>query len=259
MACVPSRRRFCQSALASVAVLVGPSARSPALSLKSIGDEPYYEAVNGRPETLLIHFHSWSGTEAEALATPLYGTIPNCAWLCPRLLGVNNHPGGAWSDDQAERTLRVIAKGVADHAPRRIIAVGGSGGAYLAWMALGTYPGLIHGMSTWVGPHDLAAWWSENPNFRDSLEACLGGPPSRVDYLSRSPKGVLDRARDAIVYINGGQLDDQIAPHHSADAAAQLEGRPGIEVHYDAGANRGHSIDYPSAVAQIATMIAQLA
>jgi dipeptidyl aminopeptidase/acylaminoacyl peptidase len=123
-------------------------------------------------------------------------------------------------------------------------------------MALGTWPGLFHGASTWCGPHDLAAWWSESPNFRASLEACFGGTPAQkpAEYLARSPKGVLSNARDCVVYVNSGQLDTQIAPHHSADAAAQMTGLPGVDCRYVSYPSMGHAIDWPTAVVQIESM-----
>jgi hypothetical protein len=228
-----------------------------ALQLKSVGDEPYYESLVGAPRTALIHLHAWSGDLNECLATPEYAGIDDCVWVCPNFGGLNNHPQGAGHPAQMERIKRVIDKVQADYAPDRVILVGGSGGGYSCLMVLGVYPGLAQGASIWVPPHDLAAWYWESPNFRESLDACFGGSPSgrEAAYLERSPKGVLANARDCIVYVNGGALDDQIHPHHAADAVTQLSGRPGVSVHYDAGPNRGHVIDRPVAVIQINAMI----
>lgn len=228
------------------------------LTLKTVGDEQYYEAVTGFPNTLLVQLHSWSGTKDECLSSPALAAVANCVWVCPHFGGPNNHPEGANHPAQMERIKRVIDKAKADWGMSRVILCGASGGAGTAWALLGTYPGIAQGATTWVGYHDLAAWWTENANHRGEIEACLGGTPAQLpsQYLARSPKGLLPNARDCIVYVNGGQLDTEIPPHHSADAATQMQALAGMTVHYDPGAGRGHMIDYPTAVAQINAMIA---
>ena len=220
--------------------------------MKWAGDEPYYEAVTGRPETLLVQLHSWSGTKDEALASPDLYAVPNCVWVCPHFGGQNNHPQGAGHPAQLERIKRVIDKARLDYDSRRIILIGGSGGGYMCMMVAGAFPGLVHGITSWVGIHDLAAWWNESPNYRESLTACFGGGPvgREAEYLARSPKGVLPNARNLIAYINHGTSDAEVLPHHGADAAAQLTGLPGVTVHHNPFAG-GHVIKYPEAIQQI--------
>jgi pimeloyl-ACP methyl ester carboxylesterase len=241
--------------------LAGQLTASPVahpLTLKYAGDEPYYEAVTGHPETLLVHIHAWSSTHEEALGWPQLYAVNNCVWVCPNFGGFNNHPQGAGHPAQLERIKRVIDKTRAHYVTiKRVILMGYSGGSYVALYFMGKHPEMVDGFSVWVGIHNLAQWWQENTNQRSSIEACLGGPPAgrEAEYLARSPAGVLSSVSGKRGWINSGLLDTEVLPHHPADSYAMLQANNDVTFRTY---NDGHVFQPLEAVAQINGLISEI-
>lgn len=231
---------------------------SEQLTLKSAGDEPYYEAVTGLPETLLVHIHAWGSNLEECKSWPqLYG-IHNCVWVCPNLFGPNNHPRGAAHPEQIERIKRVIDTTKARYTTiKRTIVMGYSGGGYLSLMFMGLHPGMVDGFSVWVCINNMQQWWTENTNQRQSIEACFGGPPAgrEAEYLARSPAGVLQNVHGKRGWVNSGVLDVEVLPHHPADAYAML--LPNNDVQFRTY-NLGHVFQPDEAVTQINGLVSAL-
>ena len=238
---------------ASITANLGNLTPTPhGLTLQSIGDEQYYRAVKGIPRTMLVQVHSWSGTKAECLASPLLGDINNCVWVCPHFGGQNNYPQAAGHPAQLERIKRVIDRTRLQYPMvERVLFVGASGGMYVSLMFMGAYPGLVYGASLWVGPYDLADWWSQKPQYRESLEACFLGTPAQkpADYLARSPKSV--SISGVRLFIHGSPQDTEV-PYAQLEACRDRFETTNNLTFISNG--NGHVIDYPAAVAELQGM-----
>ncbi len=181
------------------------------VSVRYVGDEPYKRAVKGWPRTLIVVFHAWSSNMNELDNYPLLASLNNYVMVCPNAGGINFHPQGAGHPSQLERINRVIESIKAEFPMiERVIGIGTSGGGYLGLMYMAAYPGVLYGGLFWVFPFDLADWWLQKPQFRESLEACMGGTPSQVpnEYFSRSP--LSKSISGAVIYLNGSPEDVQV-------------------------------------------------
>lgn len=225
------------------------------LQLHSVGDEQYYRKVVGWPRTLLVHVHAWSSNKDECLPSPTphaLDSIQNCVWVCPHFGGMNNHPEGAGHPEQLERIKRVIDVTRAQYPMiERVILFGTSGGGYVSLMLMGAYPGIAYGASLWVFPYDLADWWANMPNFRESLEACLLGTPAQkpAEYLARSPKSV--SISGAKLFLNGSPDDVQVPFNHQEQARDRFVPTNDVTFRSFSG---GHITQWDVAVAQIQLM-----
>jgi pimeloyl-ACP methyl ester carboxylesterase len=229
---------------------------------RSVGDEPYYVALTGAPDTLVVFLHAWSGAYNEVLAWPQLANIPNTVLVAPNFGGPNNHPQGAGHPAQLERIKRVTDKAIADYGCSRLIVCGYSGGGYASLMMLGAYPGLFQGAVAWFDIHDLAAWWEQVPGERASIEACFGGTPAQLPqaYHDRSPIGVLENARDCSVILAYAPDDAVVPPSHQLASHALLSQIPSINIAPLVSVPGGHVFDATRAdvlASQIRSLIAE--
>lgn len=222
------------------------------LNLRSVGDEQYYRKVVGWPRTLLVHIHSWSGTKDECLSTTAFEALQNVVWVCPHFGGPNNYPEAAGHPAQLERIKRVIDAVKAEFPMiERTILYGQSGGGYVALMLLAAYPGIAYGASLWVFPFDLADWWTQKTQYRESLEACFLGTPAQKpdDYYVRSP---VSRSISGVrMWINGSEDDTEIPYSHLTGARDRFSPDNTVTFRDFSG---GHITQWPEAVAQIQGM-----
>ncbi len=225
------------------------------LTLTYAGDEPYYEGVIGIPKTLIVHIHAWSSNKEECLSIPEYNSIPDRVLVCPNFGGLNNQPEGAGHPAQMERIKRVIDQTKAKWSSiERTILVGYSGGMYVGMLFMGKHQELVDGFSFWVGINDLEQWWNENANHRGEIEACLGGTPSGLhqQYYDRSPVSVLGSVIDKRGYINSGNSDVEVYPHHQVDAFNLLKDKNNVIFN---SFNGGHSFFAGQAIDQVKSLI----
>jgi hypothetical protein len=238
-------------------ILTAKNAEHP-LQLQAVGDEQYYCKVTGWPRTLLVQLHSWSGVKEECLVGETPGTrhaleaIEDCVWVCPSFGGQNNHPQGAGHPAQLERIKRVIDATRAQYPMiERVILQGLSGGGYVSLMFMGAYPGVVYGASLWVFPYDLADWWTQKPQFRPSLEACMGGTPAQVpqQYFTRSPMSV--NISGVKLFLNGSDEDVQVPYYQQVEARDRFSPTNDVTFRDFPG---GHICQWDVAVAQIRSM-----
>jgi pimeloyl-ACP methyl ester carboxylesterase len=170
------------------------------------------------------------------IGTPELRTLQNVVIVSPNFGGPNNHHEGAGHPAQLERIKRVADKALADYGCSRIVVVGFSGGGYVALMFISTFPGFAGAANVWLNIHDMAAWYSEvDSDDKATIEKCFGGPPglgNAGDYLARSPKGILMNARNCDVWINSGEADIKVPPHHQRQSFAMLERIPSIQARW---------------------------
>lgn len=238
------------------------------LQAASYGGDSVYMAVTGVPKTLIIHVHSFSGVNTEITVEPAKSnllSISDCVVICPQLFGPAGQPNTCGSPAQLALLNSIIQQAKSDYGCDTVLMVGVSGGAGLGPTFIGAYPGVVQGASFWCGYNDLAQWYAESQAaghvYNQLMDQTFGGGPTgalAATYLAQSPKGVLANAKNCTIFINDGQLDTDIPPHHRTDMRDELLSLPpsaGVACQYIGYPNMGHAIDWPTAVAQLKSLI----
>ncbi|NQT52157.1 prolyl oligopeptidase family serine peptidase [bacterium] len=237
----PRMRAF----LASVAVLLAlaPLAhaqRKPAPSIRqihirssvdghsqpawfSVPNKARYYKVDEKPVGLVVALHSWHSTYSHSYWKKYRRECDkfDFAMIHPNFRGSNTTPESCGSALAVQDILDAVQY-ACDHAridPRRVFLVGCSGGGHMALLMAARAPHVWAGVSAWVPPTDLAAWYREceghTPRYTISLENVCGGPPgptTDTEYRRRSPLFHLAAAKGVPIDINAGIHDGHDGP-----------------------------------------------
>lgn len=190
----------------------------------------FYAPKSDTPIPLVVVLHSWGG-DWKQLREPAYGAgvalwLSNHKWalIHPHFRGNNTTKESLGSDLAVADIVSAVdyAKRNANIDEKRIYLVGQSGGGHIALVMAGRHPEIWAGVSAWVPPVDLVAFYRESEagakkspyktEFLRNLNAACGGPPGTshdVDqqYQRRSPLMWLPNAKNLPLDINAGITD----------------------------------------------------
>jgi len=194
------------------AVLAGwpPEVETAAFTSPADGSEQktlFYAPPGEEPVPLLVAFHTWSGNYLQDEAPYAAWCIARgWAFVHPDLRGPSNRPEAAGSDLAFADLSGVLELARARRAidPKRIYAIGVSGGGMMVLLAAARMPDVWAAASAWVPVTDLAAWHADSRvrknGYDKAIERVCGGAPGaspEVDaaYASRSVITRLSNAR----------------------------------------------------------------
>ncbi|MCE5237847.1 prolyl oligopeptidase family serine peptidase [bacterium] len=177
-----------------------------------------------QPTPLLVGVHTWSATYM-LYAKPLGTACAERNWLLvlPHFRGPNTtgNPaareagGSLLAQHDIVDAVRYM-QGKYNVDPRRIYAMGGSGGGHMSLLMAGKYPDLWAGVSSWCPITSLREWHEQPDNgYAPHIEAVTGGKPGAspevdFEYLRRSPRTFITNAANTNVFIGHGDKDSLI-------------------------------------------------
>lgn len=172
---------------------------------------------NGKPVTLLVSLHSWSGGVEQRNAS-LEKEADRLGWiyLFPHFRGPNSHPDACGSLKAQQDILDAVAWAQKTYPvdEKRIYLTGSSGGGHMTMLMVGRHPDPWAAASAWVGISDLASWHVKHAKGRYGAMArksCGGAPGDspEVDaqYKARSPLTHLHRGGNVPLDIAAGVHD----------------------------------------------------
>lgn len=176
------------------------------------------------PTPLLVGVHTWSSTYT-LYAKTFGGPCARRNWLMvlPNFRGPNTtgnpapkEAGGSLlaQHDIADAVRYMQEKYNVD--PRRIYALGASGGGHMSALMAGKYPDLWAGVSSWCPITSMREWQEQPDNgYGKHIEAVTGGKPgdsAEVDfeYERRSPRTFITNAANTPLFIGHGDKDTVI-------------------------------------------------
>jgi len=192
----------------------------------------WYDSGAKTPKPLLVVLHSWSANYQQNLNIPFaeFAITNDWAFIHPDFRGPNRRPQTTASDLSVQDVLDAVeyARRQAAIDPRRIYAVGYSGGAMQALVVASHQPELWAGVAAWGTIHDIADWFGHrhdgSRDYRRTIVASCGGKPTpgstaAAECRARSPAAQLDQAAGRIpVLIAHGIKDRTVPPRHAIDA-----------------------------------------
>lgn len=185
----------------------------------------------GQPTPLLVAAHGWGGDRWQALDN-FAEAADNAGWLlaAPDMHGERNayplppsdHPlaSRASQRDILDTVAWVQERYNVDSA--RVYLAGFSMGGQIALVTAAKNPGTFAAVVNDRGPTDLAKWYNESPDWRQTYIAdeCGGTPEdtnAQWEYARRSPINYARNFGSTPLLVYKATQDTVVPPHHSQD------------------------------------------
>lgn len=183
----------------------------------------YFCGTDNRP--LLVGLHTWSYTRTNQVDNLLpYASKHNWNLLLPEFRGSNtpSNPNcrNACGSELAKQDIFDVIEYVLSHYKidkNHIFLLGASGGGHMTLLTVAKHPELFKAAAAFVPISDLESWYHQG-NYKNSLKACLGGPPTAehiAEYRKRSPKSYMDEIAKANIKIFHGKFDSVVPVEQS--------------------------------------------
>ncbi len=201
--------------------------------------QPSLFYASGSPHTkpLLLVLHSWSADYKQHFSIPygIWATKNDWVFAHPDYRGAFTNPEATASEQAVQDILDVLAyaKKHARVDTTRIYIAGFSGGAMVALIMAGRFPGIWAGAVAWVPVYDLVQWYQvtrgAQHDYSGHIESSCGGVPlegskAYEDCKKRSVSSYLSNARGAEVkiFIASGIEDSFVPPGQAIQAYNDL-------------------------------------
>lgn len=170
---------------------------------------------------LLVFFSAWSG--AHPYFEEILKLVSNRRWniVAPKPRGANEGEiGSTLAIQDVLDSIRLFKK-QGGLLPKRIFAIGVSGGGYMALMMAAKYPELFHGVSVWAAMTDLRFWREEilqrnfisHQMYGNQIYNALGDPgENSAIYIKASPVNFSNSLRSVKIDLNAGLTDGYHGP-----------------------------------------------
>lgn len=176
--------------------------------------------ASAQASPLLVALHTWSSghEQADSIVYAKWCISRGWAFVHPHFRGPNDKPSAMGSALVVADILGAVeaARQRTHIDPGRIYLIGESGGGHAALLVAGRAPQLWAGVSAWVAPVDLIAFYNESRTrglpYADNIARACGGPPlsgtaAEAECRRRSATTYLAAARDIPIDINTGVRD----------------------------------------------------
>jgi len=160
---------------------------------------------------LLVFSPAWSGGHPYFEEVSKLASDRRWNMIAPKPRGANE--GEIGSILAIQDVLDAISLFKEREAPKRIYALGVSGGGYMALMTAAKYPKLFHGVSVWAAMTDLKSWREEtlqrdHQTYGNQISRVLGHPGNNTAvYMKASPVSFSNSLRSVRIDLNAGLTD----------------------------------------------------
>ena len=188
----------------------------------------------GTPRPLLLLFHGWNGVPFEVYKTDYTPAAVQRDWFVAapvqrgqNTLGPANAPLASLRSQHDAIQLIAYMRSHYPIDPDRIYVGGFSMGGMMAGVMAAKYSDVFAAAVTHKAVTDLADWYDESSDFRQSrIVTETGGTPLQkpFEYRRRSPVEFASNFRNLPIAVVHGSADTTVPPHHAQDFYDALQG-----------------------------------